>query len=899
MRALDSFRRHLDNGGARRGFMVGDGTGTGKGRIIAAVIAAAWSDRRLPCRRSVWLSADATLADDARRDWTDIGGNPALLHQANRHPGDLAALPDGVLFMTYAALRNPDRHAGLVHWLQGGSEAPVIVFDECHELQTATLSYASQQSTAALALQDAIPGARILYTSANGFTSARAYGFATRLGLWQTDDYPFEGPADLLAKLQANGTAGLEIMAIDLKERGLLETRALSLDGVETQPLLVRLTAAQKALHDTWSKAFRIVHHHVEQAIRETGSHAYGDIPRNRFETLRQAFFTYLVHSYIGPSLIAAIEADLAAGHAPIVQIAHTQSATATRILEQEAADTGTPLGELSLPPDFDLSPVEDTIAAVHDAFPVARKRAETDAHGNVTLHDVVDEHRRPVLDPKAIAARSRAVEILAGLHRPLPLIDQLARHFGPRLAEVTGRPYRLQPGADGRLRVERRSSALGRDETEAFLDGRRDVLMFSRAGATGRSYHSDPARRNRGRRRHYIAEMSAQVAALVQGIGRSNRTGQLHYPVVVPVATDLPGERKFAAAAARKLQVLGASTRAHVKGQGAAYLPATNNINTPAGRDAIERLYHAIAAGGPDAPWDADAFHDLTGISVRARIEAKRARADAAYLLNRLMALRYADQHRLIDAYDRFYAAAHAQRTTTGTLDSGIDTIRARRPEPVAELAAGRFRYSRIELVEAGWPGHMVPDPREQRRILASVLDPKQNEGWIVPSDRKTDSRIAVIRLPGRGVLVFDRRRLLLEPDWALPADGSVALPPAATAPSTARRPARPFRPLPGGARPLDDFKDRDRQRLADAFASARWLTSTTYRRPAFIFSGRIPRFLPTLREGLHIRRLHLANGEVRTCIPMDVDLALRVHRGQDAEPPRQPRTRENRPPP
>ena len=56
----------------RRGWMLGDGTGCGKGRQVAAVIL----DNRLKGRtRSLWLSQSDKLLEDARRDWAALGGN--------------------------------------------------------------------------------------------------------------------------------------------------------------------------------------------------------------------------------------------------------------------------------------------------------------------------------------------------------------------------------------------------------------------------------------------------------------------------------------------------------------------------------------------------------------------------------------------------------------------------------------------------------------------------------------------------------------------------------------------------------------------------------------------------------------------------------------------------------
>ncbi|MFN3432686.1 MAG: strawberry notch-like NTP hydrolase domain-containing protein, partial [Candidatus Sericytochromatia bacterium] len=55
----------------RTGFFLADGTGAGKGRQVASIILDQWLRRR---RKHVWISKTETLLEDARRDWTAVGG---------------------------------------------------------------------------------------------------------------------------------------------------------------------------------------------------------------------------------------------------------------------------------------------------------------------------------------------------------------------------------------------------------------------------------------------------------------------------------------------------------------------------------------------------------------------------------------------------------------------------------------------------------------------------------------------------------------------------------------------------------------------------------------------------------------------------------------------------------
>ena len=91
----------------RRGWMLGDGTGCGKGRQVAAIIL----DNRLRGRKkALWLSQSDKLLEDARRDWTALGGLESdIIPLGNFRQGMEIPLDAGILFATYATLRSPSR----------------------------------------------------------------------------------------------------------------------------------------------------------------------------------------------------------------------------------------------------------------------------------------------------------------------------------------------------------------------------------------------------------------------------------------------------------------------------------------------------------------------------------------------------------------------------------------------------------------------------------------------------------------------------------------------------------------------------------------------------------------------------------------------------------------------
>ena len=88
----------------RKGYFLGDGTGAGKGRQIAACILDHWLQGR---RRSIWLTKNEQLLEDARRDWSALGGLSADIQPISTWKIDEeVTLAEGVLFVTYPTLRS-------------------------------------------------------------------------------------------------------------------------------------------------------------------------------------------------------------------------------------------------------------------------------------------------------------------------------------------------------------------------------------------------------------------------------------------------------------------------------------------------------------------------------------------------------------------------------------------------------------------------------------------------------------------------------------------------------------------------------------------------------------------------------------------------------------------------
>ena len=671
----------------RRGYFLGDGTGTGKGRQIAGIILDRWLRGS---RRHVWLSKNETLLEDARRDWVALGGLPVDVQPLSQWKlGTPVSMDAGILFVTYPTLRSGradvTRLQQVVDWA-GPEFEGVIAFDEAHAMANAAGGEGSrgkvkgsEQGIAGVRLQNLLPRARILYASATGASDVNNLAYAMRLGLWGPDT-AFADRTQFVSAIREGGIAAMELVARDLKALGLYAARALSFAGVEYDVLEHELTAEQIAIYDAYADAWAIIHANLESALEDTrvvDSATGATLNANaksaalsRFEGTKQRFFGQLLLSMKLPSLVPAVEADVAAGNAVVIQLVSTAEAMLDRRLASLSPEEREAL-------EIDLSPREYVIDYLVAAFPTRQMRVFTDTEGNARSEPMSDDEGRPVHCQAALRARDDLIEQLCALPPIGTALDTLIERFGKEsLAEVTGRTRRLIVAPDGRQKIENRTARSNLVETDAFMRGDKRVLVFSDAGGTGRSYHSCLEAKNQARRIHYLLEPGWRADAAIQGLGRTHRTRQASAPLFRPVTTDVRGERRFISTIARRLDSLGALTRGQRQTVGQNLFDPADNLESSYAKDALTSWYHLLFAGKLNSV-SLGRFQELTGLRLEG--EGGCLREDLPPIqrwLNRLLALRIALQNAIFDEFLGLVEARVAAAREAGTLDLGVETV-------------------------------------------------------------------------------------------------------------------------------------------------------------------------------------------------------------------------------
>lgn len=671
----------------RMGYFLGDGTGAGKGRQVAACVLDSWLAGR---RRNIWISKNEALLEDARRDWIALGGLAADIQPLSNWKIDQPLpLQQGVLFVTYPTLRSArgdhSRLQQVIDWA-GEDFDGVIGFDEAHEMGGVAggegalgKKEGSQQGICGVLLQNHLPDARVLYASATGASDVNNLAYAVRLGLWGPET-AFSGREQFIAEIRKGGIAAMELVARDLKALGLYTARALSFAGVEYEILRHELTPAQIAIYDAYADAWAIIHRNMERALELTAvvdgienatlNSGAKAAARSRFESTKQRFFGQILLSMKLPTVIAAVKHHLGQGQSVVLQLV----TTAESILNRRLGDLG-PEERADL--EIDLSPREYIIDYLERAFPTRQMQVFKDDTGTPRSLPMTDEHGHPVYNPEAEAARADLIEKLCAMPPIMSALDALLEHFGhDNVAEVTGRTKRLITASNGRQKLESRSARTSQAEAAAFMAGKKRILVFSDAGGTGRSYHASLDVVNQEQRVHLLLEPGWRADRAIQGLGRTHRTHQATTPLFRPVTTDCKGELRFTSTIARRLDSLGALTRGQRQTGGQGLFDPADNLESEYACAALLSWFDLLAAGKLSST-TLDDFQHRTGLELCEKDGVlKDEMPPIQRWLNRILALPIALQNSIFDEFLALIETRVSAAREAGHLDVGVETI-------------------------------------------------------------------------------------------------------------------------------------------------------------------------------------------------------------------------------
>lgn len=688
--------------GSRQGFFIGDGTGVGKGREIAATILHHWNSG---VKRMVWVSYKDDLLEDAKRDLNDLGAQIPIMSIKKFQKGKAIEpkFKEGIVFVAYTTLAQSAapsiqqkdgskakdskaqdyyRVQQLADWT---GEDTLIVFDEAHKAKNAVVAEgggmrkgkASAAGQSVSLIQSQLKKARVLYASATGFTDPTNIGYAQRLGLWG-DGTAFPTFGSFNAAISKGGVGAMEMVSRDMKAQGKYVARFLSYAGVEFSETIHVLTPAQQEIFEAAGKAWRSVFKDIRAAMGVTGaSSSFAERnAESQFWSANLRFYRAVLTAMKVPTLFREMDEALAAERSVIISVLGTGAAATDRALSGMLNDEE---GSLD---DLDVSPADILKQFVEKSFPIYQYEVVVDENGQEVKQLVKDSQGNPVINKEAQAMRDMLLKDLDGLKMPEAALDQIVNRYGAaNVAELTGRNQRILEGEDGKKLVEKRKSESGDsvtvEEARLFQEGKKRIAIISNKASTGISLHADRRAKNQQRRFHIILELKWSADDQMQDFGRSHRTNEISQPIYKLLSVNVGADKRFSSSIARRLEQLGALSRGDRASSGAGDI-AKYNFETNYGKAAVKAVVDEMNRS------DAETL-EMMGLKAENK-DAKGDQIPVTQFLNRLMSLPLERQNRTFDRFMEAFQEAIETAKRNGMFDAGAEKIQADKLEMVGE---------------------------------------------------------------------------------------------------------------------------------------------------------------------------------------------------------------------
>lgn len=621
---VDALALGIRNAEAGKGFIIGDQTGIGKGRVVAAMIRYALVNDKTP----IFVTEKPNLYSDMIRDLDDIGmtdelgldtakpkifitnGDEAIPYTLLRteagevveHNLTLKAPKRGaalsklmqqamesedlggyrVIFTTYSQLQTvAGKVTDRMRFVQQFGAKNFMIFDESHNAGGAgeTQARTKEQRQAAKDGDSLVTGraafVRGLVSNAFGtfFSSATYAKRPDVMDLYSSTNMKLavDKIAQLGEAIKSGGVPMQQVVANMLTKDGQYIRRERTFAGVsyDTKETKVdkktaeNMASAMRAIL-AFSRAKDVLLKAMQKELDKEGSLAAA--VGGEKVTVQGANFGSIMHNLIDQMLLA-LKAKSSVEHAIArlkagEKVVMTVSNTMESFLKDFAEEVGLNAGD----------PVTMSFADLYDRY-LEKQRLITvkDATGAKTKKRLSDKELGPALVAQFNAVRKQIRDSRFG-DAPISPIDYIHAELakaGYKTDEITGRKLILKyDGMGGAPVLSRRSADIKQrvNAVRGFNGGDTDVIILNQAGSTGLSLHAASKVKDKRKRHMIIVQAEKNIDTHMQMLGRVHRTGQVVAPAYSQMMADIPAEMRPAAVLMKKMASLNANTTASRK---------------------------------------------------------------------------------------------------------------------------------------------------------------------------------------------------------------------------------------------------------------------------------------------------------------------------------------------
>jgi hypothetical protein len=618
---VDALALAIRNAEAGRGFIIGDQTGIGKGRVVAAMIKYAIVNDKTP----IFVTEKPNLYADMIRDLDDIGmtkelaldtAKPKVLitNGGESIPYTLLRTENGEVTETNLTLRAPKSGAALDKIMVGmrgddslgdykvifttysqlqtvkGKETErqkfvkhfgnsnYMIFDESHnaggggETQARTKGQRDAQKEGKSMVTGRAAFVRELVDRAFGtfFSSATYAKRPDVMDLYSSTNMKLAVPkiADLGEAIKHGGVPMQQAVATMLTNDGQYIRRertfaGVSYDTVETK--VDRETAENMASAMRSILAFSRAKENVVKEMQKELDKAGGVVKgMGEKTTVQSANFGSIMHNLIDQMLLS-LKAQDSVKHAVErlksgEKVVMTVSNTMGSFLKDYADEMGLKTGD-----PVGLS-FKDLYMRYLDRQRVVKIKLP---NGQTKEHRLTDNELGPRLSEMFARVRQQ-IENAGFGSAPISPIDYLHSELqkaGFKTDEITGRNMTLDYSSGTPILSTRNSTIRQRvGAVRGFNNGDTDIIILNQAGSTGLSLHASSKVKDQRKRHMIIVQAEKNIDTHMQMLGRVHRTGQVIAPAYSQMMADIPAEMRPASVLMKKMASLSANTTASRK---------------------------------------------------------------------------------------------------------------------------------------------------------------------------------------------------------------------------------------------------------------------------------------------------------------------------------------------